>query len=105
MDFAVVFGVKGSVLGVHIFRSHGEDVAVFLSLEACAVVAAVGVDHALGEGAEVHEFRERGGEVPVLLVEQALGAEDHSHVAERGCIGVGAGRIAGELGLVGRSLT
>ncbi|SPE34304.1 hypothetical protein SBA2_890006 [Acidobacteriia bacterium SbA2] len=90
VDLAVVFGVKRTVLGVQILRGHGEDVAVLRAFEACRVVSAVGVDHTLGEGSGVHEFCERGGEMIVLLVELALGADDDEHVADREVFGVGA---------------
>src|SRR5579863_7890904 len=75
VDFAVVFGVEGAVFGVEVLRGHGEDEAVFFAFEAGGVVAAVGIDHAVGEGAGVDEFGEGGGEVSVLLFEAVLGAE------------------------------
>lgn len=103
MNLSVVFGVEGTVLGVHIFWSHGEDVAVFLAFEVCGVVSALGVDHARGERSGVHEVSESSGEVVVLFIELALGTDDDAHVSEGRGFGVGAGRIAGELGFVGGS--
>src|SRR5271169_3863223 len=83
VDFAVVFGVEGAVLGVELFGGHGEDEAVFLALESGSVITAVGVDHAFGERAGVYEFSQRRGVVAVLLVELALGTEDDANVGER----------------------
>src|SRR5258706_10619237 len=101
VDFAIVFGVEGAVLGIELFGGHGENEAVFLAFKAGGVVAAVGIDHALGERAGVDEFGERSGEVAVLLVELALGAENDAHVGESGGFRVGAGGVAGEFRLVG----
>ncbi len=39
--------------------------------------------------------------MPILFVESHLGAHDDAHVGERGSFGVGACRIAVELGSVG----
>ena len=103
MNFAVIFCVKRTMLGVQILRRHGKGVAVFFAFEGCVVVSTVGVDHAFGEGSGVHQFGEGGGEVVVLLVELALGADDDAHVGERGGLGVGAGRIAVKLGRVNGS--
>ena len=103
VNLSVVFGVEGTVLGVHILWSHGEDVAVFLAFEVCGVVSALGVDHALGERSGVHEVSEGSGEVVVLFVELVLGTDDDAHVSEGGGLRIGAGRIAGELGFVGGS--
>ena len=89
------------MLGVELFWRHGEDEAVVLAFESGGVVAAVGIDHALGEGAGVDEFGERRGVVVVLLVELALGAENDAHVGEGGEFGVRAGGVAGEFLLVG----
>src|ERR1041385_5242475 len=66
VDFAVFGGVEGPVLRVQVFRRHREDVAIFLSLEAHGVVAALGIDHPLCEGSGVHEFAEAGGIVVIL---------------------------------------
>jgi hypothetical protein len=41
-----------------VLGGHSEDEAVFLAFEADGVVAAVGVDHALGERSGVNEFGE-----------------------------------------------
>ena len=49
VNLAVIFGIEGAVLGVEVLRSHGQDEAIFLSLKARGVIAAVRVDHALGE--------------------------------------------------------
>src|SRR2546427_3135442 len=49
VDFAIVFGVEGAMLGIELLGSHGEDVAAFLAFEAGGVVSALGIDHALGE--------------------------------------------------------
>src|SRR5580658_2898856 len=103
MNFAVVFGVEGAVLGVDLFGRHGEDKAVFLALEVGGVVAAVGVDHALGERSGVDEFGERSGKVVVLLVELVLGADYDPHVGQSGRFGIGAGGVSVEFRLVGRS--
>src|SRR5258706_8972829 len=93
VDFAIVFGVEGAVLGIELFGGHGENEAVFLAFKAGGVVAAVGIDHALGERAGADEFGERSGEVAVLLVELALGAENDAHVGESGGLRAGAGGV------------
>src|SRR5258705_13388384 len=93
VDFAVVFGVEGAVCGVELFWHHGESKAGFLSLEAYGVVAAVGMDHAFSEGAGVDEFSEGGGEVVVLFVELALGADHDAHVGKGSGLGIGAGGV------------
>ena len=43
VDFAVVFGVEGAVVGVEVLWGHGEDEAVFFAFEAGSVVATVGI--------------------------------------------------------------
>lgn len=48
-NLSVLVGVEGPVLGVHVFRSHSQDVAVLLAFETRSVVSAVGIDHALRE--------------------------------------------------------
>src|SRR5208282_3788059 len=100
VDFAVVLCVERAVLGVEVLRRHGQDEAILLAFEAGGIVAAVGVDHALGEGAGVHQFGERSCEVSVLLFETVLGAQNYAHVGEGGGFGVGAGGVAGELWLI-----
>ena len=89
------------MLGVEVLGSHGEDETVFLAFEAGGVISAVGVDHAFGEGAGVHQFGERGGEVVVLFLEAMLCAEDNAHVGEGGGFRVRAGRVAGKFWLIG----
>ena len=84
MDLSVVLGVEGAVLRVELFGRHGESEAIFLALEADGVIAAIGIDHALGERAGVDEFRERRGEAVILFVELALSAQDRAHVAQGG---------------------
>src|SRR5579863_8837129 len=91
VDFAVVFGVEGAMLGVELLGRHGEDVAVIFAFETGGVVSAIGIDHALGEGAGVDKIRERFGEVAVLLLKLVLGADDDAHVAEGCRFGIGAG--------------
>jgi len=39
--------------------------------------------------------------VVILLLEAVLGADHDAHVGERGSFGIGAGRVAGELRLIG----
>jgi hypothetical protein len=56
VDLAVVFGIEGAMLGVEMVGGHSEDEAVFLALESDGVVAAMGIDHALGERAGVDEL-------------------------------------------------
>src|ERR1700758_669819 len=101
MDFAVVFYVKRSVLWVEILRRHGEREVVFFRLETHGVVAALRIDHALGEGSAVNQLVERGSVVTVLFVKHYLSAHDHAHVAEGGGFGIGTRRISVELGSVG----
>jgi hypothetical protein len=84
VDLSVVLGVDGAVLGVELFGRHGESEAIFLALEADGVIAAIGIDHTLSEGAGVDEFRQGRGEVVILLVELALGPQDSTHVAQGG---------------------
>ena len=102
VDFAVVFRIERTVLCVEILRGHRKDVAVLFALEARCVVASIGVNHALGEGAGMHELGERGSEVVVSSFELALSANHDVQVSERGEFGVGTGRIAAEFGLVRR---
>src|SRR5260370_15186941 len=84
VDLSVVLGVEGAVLRVELFGRHGESEAIFLALEADGVIAAIGIDHTLGERAGVDQFRERRGEVAILLVELSLGTHDSTHVAHGG---------------------
>ena len=88
------------MLGVKMIGRHGEDETVFRAFETDGVVAAVGIDHALGEGAGVDEFGQGSGEMAILFLELVLGAENDAHVGEGGRFGVGAGRVAGEFWLV-----
>jgi len=101
VDFAVVFGVEGAMLSVLMLRRHAKDKAIFLAFEADGIVAAVRIDHAFGERAGVNQFGERSSVVVILLLEAVLGADHDAHVGERGSFGIGAGRVAGELRLIG----
>jgi len=83
LDFAVIFGVEGAMLGVKLLGHHDENVADFFSPGINGVVAAIRIDHALGKGTGVDQVGERGGEVVVLLVELALGA-DYDSACRRG---------------------
>ena len=71
----------------------------FLPLKPSGIVAAVGVDHALGERSGVDEFGQRCGEVAVLLIEVVLGAENDAHVGERRGLGVRTSGVSGEFWL------
>jgi hypothetical protein len=101
VDLAVVFGIEGAMLGVEVAGRHGEDETVFLAFETGGVVAAVGIDHAFGEGAGVDEFGEGCGEMAVLFIELALGAENDAHIAKGGGFRVRACGVAGKFWLVG----
>ena len=100
VDFAIVFGVEGAVLRVLVLGRHRENEAVVLAFEVGGVIAAVGIDHAFGERSGVDEFRQSGGEVAVLFLKAMLGAQHDAHVSEGDSLGIGAGRITGELGLI-----
>ena len=101
MNLEIILSVERPVLGVELFGSHSQDEAVFFAGEARRVITAIAVDHALGKGPRVHQFRERGGEMVVLLIELALRPQHHTHVAQRRRLGLGTSRISRELGLVG----
>src|ERR1700733_12397386 len=107
VDFAVVFGVEGAVCSIDLFGRHGEDEAVLLAFESGSVIAAVRIDHALGERSGMYEFGQRGGEAIILLMEPAVGADVHAHVGEGGRFGVRASGVAGKFWLIGagRSLS
>ena len=84
------------MLGVETLRRHRQDEAVFLAFEAGGIVTAVGVNHALGEGAGVDQFVQGSGEVAVLLLKAVLGAEYDAHVGESFRLGIGASGVSGE---------
>lgn len=100
VDLAIVFGVERAVLGIETLGSHGEDKVVFLALEACCVVPAIGIHHPLVEVSGVNQLGERCGVVAVVFVEQHLGAYYDPRVSKCGEFGVRAGGIAAVLGLV-----
>src|SRR5579864_4004103 len=82
VNLAIVFGVERAMCCVESLGHHRENVAVLFSLEAYRVVAAVGVDHALGKASGMDEFSERSGVMSVLLVERLLCADDAAHVRD-----------------------
>ncbi len=96
VDFAVVFGVEGAMLGVEVLGRHGENETVFLAFEAGGVIPAVGIDHAFGEGAGVDQFVQRSREVVVLLLKAVLGTEYDAHVGESFRLGIRAGGVSGK---------
>src|SRR5438445_2688478 len=65
------------------------------------VVSALGIDHALGEGAGVNQFGQGCRVVVILLVELLLCPDYDAHVGKSGGFGVGACGVALELWLVG----
>jgi hypothetical protein len=49
MDFAIIFGIEGAMLGIEVLRAQGEDEAVVPAYESGGVISALRVDHALRE--------------------------------------------------------
>jgi hypothetical protein len=88
------------MLSVELLRSQRELESFLMGSKAHAVIATFRVDHAFGEGAGVDQISKRSGEVAIFLFVLPLSTQNGAHVTEGARLGVGAGWIAREFGLI-----